>query len=69
MEMDINKVSGYRTMLNLTQQQMANHLGITSQTYSNKERGQRSFTDNEKLKIKKLFQKIDINLTIDDIFF
>lgn len=64
-----NKVSGYRNMLGLTQREVAAYLGITSQSYSNKERGYRGFSDDEKVKLKKLFQRIDSSLTIDSIFF
>lgn len=64
-----NKVSGYRNMMGLTQREVAAYLGITSQSYSNKERGYRAFSDDEKVKLKKLFQRIDSSLTIDSIFF
>jgi len=65
----IKKVAGYRNMLDMTQKEMAIYLGITSQNYSNKENCRTSFNDQEKIKLKKLFNKIDENLTIDDIFF
>lgn len=69
MEDTINKVAGYRTMLNMSQKDMASYLEITPQSYSNKERGVRRFNDEEKLKLKRLFRKIDSDLTIDAIFF
>lgn len=69
MNTTINKVSGYRNMMGLTQKELARYLGITSQSYSNKERGYRPFNDEEKMKLKMLFQKIDSKLTIDSIFF
>jgi len=56
-------------MLGLTQKEVAKYLGITSQSYSNKERGYRPFKDKEKVKLKMLFQKVDSSLTIDSIFF
>lgn len=65
----INKVAGYRNMLGMTQKDVAEYLGITVQSYSNKETGKNSFNDTEKMKIKKLFNIIDISLSIDDIFF
>lgn len=65
----VKKVAGYRNMLNLTQREISEYLGISSQNYSNKENGRTSFSDKEKVKLKKLFNKIDSSLTIDDIFF
>lgn len=56
-------------MLNFSQKDIAKYLNITPQSYSNKERGFRNFNDDEKMKLKKLFNKIDSDLTIDDIFF
>lgn len=65
----INKVAGYRRMLGMTQKEIASYLDITSQSYSNKERGRTSFNDQEKMKLKKLFNKIDNKFTIGEIFF
>jgi len=65
----INKVAGYRNMLGMTQKDIAKYLEITSQSYSNKETGKNSFSDKEKVKIKSLFNQINENLSIDDIFF
>ncbi|WP_233418613.1 helix-turn-helix transcriptional regulator [Jeotgalibaca dankookensis] len=67
--MKINKVAGYRNMLGMTQKEMAVFLGITAQSYSNKETGKNPFNDKEKIKLKKLFNRIDGRLSIDDIFF
>lgn len=69
MDYIFNKVAGYRVMLNFSQKDIAKYLNITPQSYSNKERGFRNFNDDEKMKLKKLFNKIDSDLTIDDIFF
>lgn len=69
MERTINRVAGYRTMLKMSQKEMAQYLEISPQSYSNKERGFRKFTDKEKLDLKKLFIKIDSKITIDTIFF
>lgn len=69
MEQSINRVAGYRAMLNMSQKDMANYLDISPQSYSNKERGIRIFNDQEKLKLKKLFREVDPELTIDTIFF
>ena len=69
MRTKINKVAGYRAMLGLTQRDIAKKLGISSQSYSNKENGRTPFSDKEKIKLKILFSEIDGSLTIDDIFF
>lgn len=53
----------------MSQKEMAQYLEISPQSYSNKERGFRKFTDKEKLDLKKLFIKIDSKITIDTIFF
>lgn len=65
----VKKVAGYRSMLGMTQKEIAEYLGISSQNYSNKENSRTSFNDREKVKLKKLFSEIDETLTIDDIFF
>lgn len=64
-----NKIKGYRYMLGLTQKQMSEELGISKQSYHNKENGVVSFKDIEKIKFKKLINQLDPELTIDDIFF
>ncbi len=63
------KIKGYRNMLNLTQTELGKELGLTKQSYSNKERGKREFTDKEKKKMKDLLLPIFPDVTIDDIFF
>lgn len=65
----INKVAGYRAMLGMNQKEMADFLDITPQSYNMKENKKRSFTDNEKLKIKNLLLDHFDEITIDDIFF
>lgn len=69
MNKKLKKVSGYRHMLGLTQQEISMYLGITSQSYSSKERGVRPFSDSEKIKLKALFRGVNPNITIDTIFF
>ncbi|KXT67737.1 Transcriptional regulator [Streptococcus gallolyticus] len=56
-------------MLGLTQEQMGEKLGITKQTYHNKEIGKNSFSDKEKMTFKQLLLPIFPNITIEDIFF
>ena len=45
----INKVKGYRNMINLSQKEMAELLGISFTSYCHKEQGKRDFKDNEKI--------------------
>lgn len=64
-----NKVRGYRTMLGLTQVEMAKVLGISKQSYHSKENGITPFKDTEKIKIKTLIESLFPSITIDEIFF
>lgn len=64
-----NKIRGYRNMLGLTQEQLGKKLGMSKQTYHNKEVGRNSFTDEEKMTFKKLLLPLFPDITIEDIFF
>ena len=64
-----NKVAGYRKMLNFTQEEMGEKLGISKQFYYLKEKGKSSFSDKEKLIFKNLLKNIFPDITIDTIFF
>ncbi|NME50456.1 helix-turn-helix transcriptional regulator [Enterococcus cecorum] len=64
-----NKIKGYRTMLGLTQKEMAKRLNISSQSYYNKENGNVNFKDSEKMKIKEMLLPLFPNITLEDIFF
>jgi len=63
------KIKGYRNMLGLTQAELGKKLGMTKQTYYNKEAGRCSFTDTEKIAFKKLLLPMFPDITIEDIFF
>lgn len=65
----INKVKGYRNLLNLNQTQMAEALGITLTSYRNKEQGKTAWRDNERIKIKEMLLPYFPNITIDEIFY
>lgn len=65
----LNKIAGYRKMLGMTQQDMAKKMNISRQTYSLKENGKISFSDNEKVILKELLMQIFPKITIDEIFF
>ena len=66
----IGKIKRYRQKLGLTQQNVAEYFGITSQAYNQKELGKRRFSKDEMLAFKLLVNKnVDPTATIDDIFF
>lgn len=65
----MKKLRGYRVMLGLTQQQMADKLEISSQSYSNKELGKTQFNDEERLAIKSMVAEIKPDITIDELFY
>jgi DNA-binding XRE family transcriptional regulator len=64
-----NKIRGYRNMLGMTQEKLGEELGITKQSYYAKEVGKNSFSDDEKMKFKKLLLPLFPNITLEDIFF
>lgn len=47
MGIKLNRLKAYRTLNGLTQQQMADLLGITLNSYNNKETGKNEFTSTE----------------------
>ncbi|MBE6666750.1 MAG: helix-turn-helix transcriptional regulator [Ruminococcaceae bacterium] len=49
------EIRGARARLGLTQQYMAEQLGISPASYSNKEQGKTQFADAEKFKVAKIF--------------
>lgn len=65
----MNMIAGYRKMLEKSQTEMAKIFGISLQAYRSKEIGKTPFSDNEKLKLKKMLLPIFPDITIDDIFF
>ena len=65
----MNKLRGYRVMLGLIQQQMADKLGISLQSYNNKETKKTSFNDKERLVIKSMVAEIKPDITIDELFY
>lgn len=64
-----NKISGYRHMLGLTQNDMAKEFGISKQAYFLKEKGDSAFSDREKIKFKNMLLGLFPGITIDEIFF
>lgn len=65
----MNKIKGYRNMIGKTQKDMAKMLGISSNAYNKKEKGETPFKDNEKIMFKNMLLPYFPEITIDDIFF
>ena len=65
----MSKLRGYRVMLGLTQQQMADKLNISLQSYNNKETKKTPFNDKERLAIKSMVAEIKPDITIDELFY
>jgi len=57
------KVKEYRIIKGFTQNELSELIGITQQTYSKKERGERSFTLDEVKKLKKI-----LNISYEELF-
>lgn len=66
---NMSKLRGYRVMLGLTQQEMADKLKISLQSYNNKELAKTAFNDKERLLIKSMVAKIKPDITIDELFY
>ena len=56
-------------MVGLTQQELASKLGISVQSYRNKEKGRVAFKDSEKIFIRELFGRVVKGITLEDLFF
>ena len=65
----MNKVKGYRNMINATQEDFANLLGVSRQTYHLKEKGCIQFKDKEKVIIRDFLKQKGITVTIEQLFF
>lgn len=62
-------LAGYRTMLGKTQEEFANILEISKQSYNQKELGKVSFNDREKRIIKNYINKSFPEITYEMLFF
>ena len=62
-------VKHYRKILGLTQGEMARKIGISEQSYWNKENGRRKFNDEEKQTVRDVLKQFFPDITVDDIFF
>lgn len=66
---ELNKVLGYRKMLQLNQSEIAQRLGISTQAYGQKENKKVAFKDSEKIILLEIFRQAQPQLSIDDLFF
>ena len=67
--MEVNKVISYRKCLGLTQEQIAKEIGISTDGYAKKERGEQQFKKKEMATFQKLLSNAGLQVTIDEIFF
>lgn len=65
----VNKVTGYRNMLGLSQKEMAKKLNISANAYRSKESGKVDFKDSEKIIIKEMILPLFPEVTLEEIFF
>lgn len=65
----MHRVAGYRRMVNYTQKDMANQLGVSETTYRNKEKGRIPFKDYEMILFQKVMTENNLDVSIVDIFF
>ena len=69
MMVTVNRVAGYRKMLNLTQADIAKKLGISAQAYGQKENGKVAFKDQEKIIMVNILKIANPDLNIQNLFF
>lgn len=65
----LNKIAGYRAMLNLKTKHFAEMFEISIPAYRLKEKGEVPFKDNEKIILVKFFKDNGIDTNIEDLFF
>lgn len=65
----LDKITGYRKMLNLTQNDMANLLGISLSAYNKRENGHVDFSDKQKIIIRDMITRYFPSENIESLFF
>ncbi|MBL4933023.1 helix-turn-helix transcriptional regulator [Clostridium paridis] len=63
------KLVAYRKMLDITQLQMAQEIGVSLTTYNHKETGKKEFNQSEMVSITDIIKAKVPNVTMDEIFF
>ncbi len=64
---DLNKVKGYRAMAGLTQEQMAEKIGISARSYATKEADVSKFTVSELEAMVKALNEKNLNIRLADL--
>lgn len=65
----MQRLKAYRTLLDISQQEMADIIGISIHSYHNKENKKSEFTHSELQKIHEFFKSKIPGVTIEEIFF
>ena len=68
MATSLNMVKGYRVAANITQEEMANELGVSDTTYRNMET-EMKFTLEQMNKFTQVINRVDPSVKTTDIFF
>lgn len=63
------KLIAYRKLLNITQYDMAEKIGISATSYNHKENGKKEFLQNEMILITDIIKSKIPEVTMDEIFF
>lgn len=64
----MNKVKGYRTMLGLTQEEMAEKLGVSINTYAGYETNPEKMSITVAKKFLEVVNEVDNTITLNEIF-
>ncbi|MCE5096635.1 helix-turn-helix domain-containing protein [Staphylococcus devriesei] len=64
-----NLVKGYRCALGITQKSMAKEIGVSINTYADKENGKRDFTRKEMQKYISILEENGIKIELSKIFY
>lgn len=63
------KLAAKRKYFDISQEQIANEIGMTPKTFSNKEFGITDFKETEIVEILNFFRNKDQNIQVSDLFF
>ena len=67
MSSTVNKIRGYRVMIGITQNEMAEKLSMSLRSYQLKESGEQSFKSDELLKIQEVLNEKNVKVSIDEL--
>mgnify|MGYP003322710657 CR=1 FL=1 len=63
----INKIKGYRVMVGLTQEEMAQKIGVSLRAFQNKEQGTTNFTLEDLKKIKSVLEEKGLSVLLEEL--